>query len=110
LIECIKEKKKLTICGDWNKNLLRENEQIQAFENILVSYDLINTVTVPTGVTSSSESLIDMVVINRQFNKNYIEVANMGFSDQLAQILWVYIDTHKLELKRFCKESSLKKM
>jgi hypothetical protein len=74
-------------------NLLQENEQKQVLENILVPYDLINTVTVPTRVTSSSESLIDVMVTNRQFNKNYIEIINMVFSDHLAHTLWVYIDT-----------------
>jgi hypothetical protein len=99
LIEYIK-KEKLIICRDWNINLLQENEQVKALENILVSYDLINTVTVPRRVTSSSESLIDVMVINRQFNKNYIEVVNMGFSYQLVQILWVYIDTCNIKLKK----------
>jgi hypothetical protein len=57
-IENIKKEKNLIICEDWNINLLQQNEQVQALENILVSYDLINTVTVPTRVTSSSESLL----------------------------------------------------
>jgi hypothetical protein len=79
---------KLIICGDWNINLLQANDQVQALKNILVSYDLINTVTAPTRVTSCSESLIDVMVTNIQFNKNYTEIVNMGFSDHLA-ILWV---------------------
>jgi hypothetical protein len=43
---------------------LQENEQVQALENNLMSYDLINAVTAPTRITSSSESLIDEMVIN----------------------------------------------
>jgi hypothetical protein len=62
LIKYIKKGEKIIICRDWNINLLQENEQVQALENILVSYDLINTVTVLTRVTSSSESLIDVMV------------------------------------------------
>jgi hypothetical protein len=58
-------------------------------------HDLINTVTIPTRVTSSSESFIDVMVTNRQFNKNYIKIVNMGFSDHLAQILWVDTDKRK---------------
>jgi hypothetical protein len=65
LIGYIKKKEKLIICADWNINLLQENEQVQALENILVSYDLISTVTVPISVTSSLESVIDEMVINR---------------------------------------------
>jgi hypothetical protein len=63
----------------------------------LVSYDLKNTVTAPTRVTSCSESLIDVMVTNKEFNKNYIEIVNMGFSDHLAHILWVYIDERNKE-------------
>jgi endonuclease/exonuclease/phosphatase family metal-dependent hydrolase len=88
-----KNRKKLIICGDWNINLLQVNEQALALENILVSYDLKNTVTVPTRVTSLSKSLIDVMITNKHFNKNYTEIVNMGFSDHLAQILWVNIDT-----------------
>jgi hypothetical protein len=57
--------KKLIICGDWNINLLHKNDQVQTLKNILVSYDLINLVTSPTIVTCSSESLLDMMVVNR---------------------------------------------
>jgi exonuclease III len=88
-----KKRKKLIICGDWNINLLQVNDQALALENILVSYDLRNTVTVPTRVTSFSKSLIDVMITNKHFNKNYTEIVYMGFSDHLAQILWVNIDT-----------------
>jgi hypothetical protein len=95
-----KKRKKLIICGDWNINLLQESEQAQTLENILVSYDLVNTVTVPTRVTGSSESLIDLMITNINFSKNFTEIVNMGFSDHLAQILWVCIDAQSIEYKK----------
>jgi hypothetical protein len=81
LTEYIK-KEKLKILGGWTINLLQKNEQAQ----VLVSYNLINTFTVPTRVASSSESLIDVVVTNKLFNMNHTETVNMGFSDYLGQI------------------------
>jgi hypothetical protein len=95
-----KKRKKFIICGDWNINLLQESEQAHTLENILVLYDLVNTVTVPTRVTGSSESLIDLMISNKHFNKNFTEIVNMGFSDHLAQILWVCIDARSTEYKK----------
>ncbi|PNF29254.1 hypothetical protein B7P43_G10478, partial [Cryptotermes secundus] len=94
-----KKRKKLIICGDWNIDLLQVNEHTRTLENLLISYDLKNTVTVPTRVTSLSKSSIDVMITNKQFNKNYIEIVNMGFSDHLAQILWVNLDTRRMEQK-----------
>jgi hypothetical protein len=96
-----KKKNKKKNCGDWNVNLLQENEHVQTLKNILASCGLINKVTSPTRVTSSSESLLDVMVINRQFNKNYLEVVNMGYSDHLAQILWVSIEKSNKDGKKF---------
>jgi hypothetical protein len=103
LIEYIKQKKKLIICGDWNINFLYENKQAQALEYILVWYDLMNT------VTSNSESLIDVMVTNKEFNKNYTKTVNVGVSGHAAQILRVCTDTRRVTrsnavevLKRKC--------
>jgi hypothetical protein len=60
------KRKKLIICGDWNINLLQENNHVQALQNILLAYNLINTVTSPTSVSRSSVSMIDVMVTNKQ--------------------------------------------
>jgi hypothetical protein len=48
------------------------------------------------------------MVTNKQFNKNWIEIVSKGFSDHLAQILWVDIDNRKESKKvmhrKFSKE------
>jgi hypothetical protein len=61
--------------------LFQKNEQVQ-------TYVLINTVTVPTRVTNSSESLIDVMVTNRQFNMNFTEIIKIDVSDHLALLIW----------------------
>jgi hypothetical protein len=95
-----KKKKRLIICGNCNVNLLQENEHIQTLKNILASCGLINKFTSPTRVASSLESLLDVMVINIEFNKNYLEVVNMGYSDHLVQILWVSIEKGNKEGKK----------
>jgi hypothetical protein len=73
--------------------------QTQSLSSHNVSLCQYSTVTVPTRVTSSSESLIDIMITNKHFNKNYTDVVNVGFSDHLAQILWVDIATRSVEKK-----------
>jgi exonuclease III len=41
---------KLMLCGDWNINFLQDSAQLRALQNILNTYNLINTVTSPTRV------------------------------------------------------------
>jgi predicted fused transcriptional regulator/phosphomethylpyrimidine kinase len=95
-----KRKKKIIICGDWNVNLLQENKQVQALNNLLAFHDVINRVTSLTRVTNRSDSFLDVMVTNRQLNKNIIEVVNMGHSDHLAQILWMSVDKDNEELEK----------
>jgi hypothetical protein len=68
-------------------------------------HNLINKVTSLTRVTNRSDSLLNVMVINRQFN-NIIEVVNIDYSDQLAQILWVSVDKGNEESEKVCKEST----
>ena len=66
---------------------MADNIKIHELENLLDSYDLINTVSSPTRITSSSESLIDVIVTNKKYTEQRAEVIDLGLSDHLAQIL-----------------------
>ena len=57
--------KKLLLCGDWNLNFMLGNIRLQKLQNILQSSDMINTVRSPTRITSSTESLIDVIIRNK---------------------------------------------
>jgi exonuclease III len=54
--------KKLLLCGDWNLNFMLDNIRLRELQNLLESYDMINTVRSPTRITSSTESLIDVII------------------------------------------------
>ena len=53
---------KLLLCGEWNLNLLLDNIRLQELQNLLESY----TVRDPTRITPYSESLIDVIVTNKE--------------------------------------------
>jgi hypothetical protein len=81
------KRKKILLRRDWNLNCLIDNIRIHELENLLESYDLINTVSSPTRITSSTESLIDVIVTNRKYIEQRAEVIDLGLSDHLAQII-----------------------
>jgi hypothetical protein len=64
----------------------KDNVQLQALHSML-SYNLTNTVTLPTRVTKNASSVIDFMIINNQYNNNSIEVVNLGYLDHFAQII-----------------------
>jgi hypothetical protein len=79
-------KKKNLICGDWNLNFMVENKRNQEVKILVESYNLTNIVRLPTRITPTSNSLID-VIINKQYSKSEISVVEMGFLDHLAQVI-----------------------
>jgi len=79
------KRKKILLCGDWNLNFLIANTRLHELENLLLSYDLINTVNSPIRITSSSESLIDVIVTNRDYLEQSTTVFDLGLCDHLAQ-------------------------
>ena len=76
------------MCGDWNLNLMVDNKRTQEVKNLLESYNLTNLVRLPTRITPTSKSLIDVVIINKQYSESEISVVEMGF-------LWWIIKGHK---------------
>jgi exonuclease III len=63
-------RKKLIICGDWNMNFLYVKNQVQELQSLLLSHNLINAVTSPMRIAKSSASLIDVMIINKQYNEH----------------------------------------
>ena len=72
------------LCGDWNINFLQNSEQLETLQNVLVFYNLINTVTTATRVTKKSASLLDVMMLNHNPGQYSIYI-NLGYSDHLSQ-------------------------
>ena len=59
--ESNKENKEIYICGDFNTNLLKYDEDsvVQEFYDLMTSQSFIPQITLPTWITDSSMTLID---------------------------------------------------
>jgi len=86
-VEVQSKRRKFILCGDCNINFLWDSVQLQALHIVLLSYNLTNVVTLPTRVTKNTSSLIDVMIINKQYNNNSTEVVCFGHSDYFAWIL-----------------------
>ena len=81
------------MCGDWNLNFMLDTIRIQEVKNLLESYNLTNVVRSPTRISPNSESLMDVIIINKDNPELGASVVDLGFSDHLAQV--VKINTGK---------------
>jgi hypothetical protein len=66
---------------------LQDNVRVQEVRNLLEFYDLINTVRSPTRITSCTKSTIDVIITNKDNQDLEAIVDELGYSDNLAQIL-----------------------
>jgi hypothetical protein len=98
------QRKKFLSCGDWNINFVQDSLQLQALHSVL-SYNLTNTVILPTGVTKNTNTLIDVMIMNKQYNNNYIEVVNLGYPDHFAQILWFLVNKQNNRMENITKRN-----
>jgi hypothetical protein len=75
------------MCGDWNLNIMLDNIRIQEVKNLLKIHDLVNIIRSPTRITSNSESLIDVILTNKDNPELRASVVDSGFSYHLAQVV-----------------------
>jgi hypothetical protein len=64
---------------------------------------LINTVRCPTRITSSTESLIDIIIANRENPELRATVIDLGLSDHLAQIVRIHSEKGNKQTKTIVK-------
>ena len=74
-------RKNILLMGDFNADLLSEsyselNSEGKRFSKILASFDLHNVIAQPTRITSSSNTLIDLVITS-----NTSKIVNSGVYD-----------------------------
>jgi exonuclease III len=58
------KKKRLILSGDWNINFLHDSPQVKEVNNLLIRFNLINTVKAPTRIMKTSSSLLDVIIRN----------------------------------------------
>ena len=101
LFKLNKENKEIYICGDFNINLLKYDEDIavQEFYNLMTSNGFIPQITLPTRITDSSMTLIDNIYSNTFLNNTFSGNIIIEIADHLLQ--FVSIDTSKIEYNKF---------
>jgi hypothetical protein len=97
IVKVQQKRNRVVLCGDWNINFLKNSEHLEALQNVLVSYNLRNTVTSATRVTKNSASLLDVMIINNNFLSDFTEVLNLGYSDHFGQLLMGSMVKQKLK-------------
>jgi hypothetical protein len=55
--------------------------------NLLLRYNLKHIVNVPTRITKTTATLLDVVITNEKKSINSFKVMDLGLSDHYAQIL-----------------------
>jgi len=67
------------------------NKRLQELQNLLESYNIMNTVRSPTRLTPSTVSLIDVIITYKDIPVVSTAVVDLGLSDYLAQIVNINI-------------------
>jgi hypothetical protein len=73
VIQKVSSKRKgVILCRDWNINVMEDNARSLELKNLLLLYNLVNTVTSPTRITMESLSSIDVMVTKQNIRKNNV--------------------------------------
>jgi exonuclease III len=94
------KEKILILCGDWNIDFHHENSNQKDLTDLLLRYNLINTVQSPTRITKSTSTLIDVIIINKTFYTEPATVTELGLSEHQAQVLAVPCKNQASESRR----------
>jgi hypothetical protein len=93
----------LILCVDWNIDFLHEESNQKDLTELLLRYNLVNTVQSPTRIMKSTSTLIDVIIINKKYYVEPATVIELGFSDHQAQVLSVLHKNHASVNRRVLK-------
>jgi len=93
----------LILFCDWNIDFLHEDSNQKDLRDLLLRYNLVNTVQYPTRITKSTSTLIDVIMINKKYYMESATVIELGFSDHQAQVLSVLCKNHCIVFTYFPK-------
>jgi hypothetical protein len=79
----------LILCGDLNVNFIQYTDKLLDLQNLLIMNNLINVLKSPTRISNNSASLIDVLIVNSIKNECFTTNLDLGYSDYLAQLLYI---------------------
>ena len=93
----------LILCGDWNTDFFHEGSNQKDLTDLLLRYNLVNTVKSPTRTTKNTSTPLDVIIINKKYYMKPATVIKLGISDHQAQVLSVSHKTPTSVIKRVLK-------
>ena len=57
----------LILSRDWNIDFVYEDGNLKDFTDLLLRYNVVNTVQSPTRIMKSTSTLIDLTIINKKY-------------------------------------------
>lgn len=91
-------KSSIFICGDFNIDQLKDNNETNTFNSVLRSFNYKVTILCPTRITKRSQTNIDNIITNLENKAIRTNVIELGLSDHTAQLLYIrgkYLNTKK---------------
>lgn len=82
----------LVLGGDFNIDVSKHSSTMADFLAILEWNGFCNVITLPTRVTSSTSSLLDMFITNSSRDRNISGVLSSGISDHMP--IFLFVDKH----------------
>jgi exonuclease III len=89
--------KHLILCGDLNIIFFKYSGKLLDLQNVLLMNNLTNIIKSPTRITNHSVSLIDVIIVNNINKKMFTGNMDLGYSDHLAQLLYVKTKMYKMK-------------
>jgi hypothetical protein len=86
-------KKRLILCRNWNVDFFKKNSKVQELKALLSMFNLINIIHSPTRFSRDVKSQIDVIIIENLNYDVHIMNIDVGYSDHLAQILYLNVYT-----------------
>jgi len=86
--------------GDWNIDFFHDVSNQNDLTDLLLRYNLVNTVKSPTRTTKNTSKLLDVIIINKKYYMKPATVIELGISDHQAQVLSVSHKTPTSVIKR----------
>jgi len=100
--ENIDHEERITICGDFNINLLTKSTYSNRIISVIQSMGLKQIISDPTRVTENSKTLIDYVITN-----NYNMKATVLMNDKITDHSTIVFDVGSVKA---CKNKSIEKL
>lgn len=104
LFKLSKGTRKIILCGDFNINFLLNNNDKMNLLDMLNTFNLRQTVTFPTRITTNTATLIDNIFVNgSMFELTKTCALINGLSDHDGQIIYLSFANKLITQNKMCK-------